>query len=35
MRIEKTQCTFLHEAHEGQVEETTATLSEGAERYYG
>jgi hypothetical protein len=35
VRIEKILTTVLHEAHEQQVEETTETLSEGLEEFYG
>jgi hypothetical protein len=35
VRIEKILCTVLDEAHKRQVEETTETLSEGPEEFYG
>jgi hypothetical protein len=35
VRIEKIVCTVLHEAHERQVEETMATLSERPDGFYG
>jgi hypothetical protein len=35
VRIEKLLCTVLDEAHKRQVEETTETLSEGPEEFYG
>jgi hypothetical protein len=35
VRIEKIVCTVLHEAHKRQVEETTETLSEEPEEFYG
>jgi hypothetical protein len=35
VRIEKILCVVLDEAHKQQVEETTETLSEGPEVFYG
>jgi hypothetical protein len=35
VRIEKILCVVLDEAHKQQVEETTETLSEGPEEFYG
>ena len=35
VRIENIVYTVLHEAHERQVEETTETLSEEPEEFYG
>jgi hypothetical protein len=35
VRIEKILCMVLDEAHKQQVEETTETLSEGPEEFYG
>jgi hypothetical protein len=35
VRIEKILCTVLDEAHKRQVKETTETLSEGPEEFYG
>ncbi len=35
VRIEKILCAVLDEAHKQQVEETTETLSEGPEEFYG
>jgi hypothetical protein len=35
VRIEKILCAVLDEAHKRQVEETTETLSEGPEEFYG
>ena len=35
VRIETIVCTVLHEAHERQVEETMATLSERPDGFYG
>jgi hypothetical protein len=35
VRLQKIPCTVLYEAHERQVEETMATLSQGPERSYG
>jgi hypothetical protein len=35
VRIEKILCTVLDETHKQQVEETTETLSEGPEEFYG
>ena len=35
VRIEKLLCTVLDETHKRQVEETTETLSEGPEEFYG
>ena len=34
VRMEKIVCTVLHAAHERQVEERMAALSDGPERYY-
>lgn len=34
VRIEKTLCTVVHEAHERQVEETIDILTEGPEGFY-
>ena len=35
VRVEKIICTVLHEAHERQIEETMATLSDGPDGFYG